>query len=101
MSDGEPVTVEPTPRKMPTSPGRVTPPRMARTSAGGREADPDVTIVTEVGGNDVSHDHSLSDSMLSEQQDVTVTTTPGEASSGPRRGNRTRRKPSYLSDFEL
>ena len=100
-SDGEPVTVEPMPRVMPTSPGRVTPPRVASTSAGGREADPEVTIVTEVGGNDKNHDLTLSDSMLSEQQEVTVTTTPGEASSGPRRGSRTRRQPSYLNDFEL
>ena len=101
MSDGEPVTVEPMPRVVPTSPGWVTPPRVARTSAGGREADPEVTIVTEVGGNDERHDQSLSESMLSEQPEVTVTTTPGEASSGPRRGSRSRRKPSSLDNFEM
>ena len=77
-SEGEPVTVEPMPRVMPTLPGRVTPLQVASTSAGGSEADPEVTIVTEVGGNDESHELNLSDSMLSEQQEVTVTTTPGE-----------------------
>ena len=76
-SDGEPVTVEPMPRVMPTSPGRVTPPRVASTSAGGREADPEITSVTEVGGNDKSHELNLSDLMLSDRQEVTVTETPG------------------------
>ena len=100
-SDGDTVTVDPIPRVMPTSPGLVTPPRAARTSAGGRLADPEVTIVTEVGGDDESHDDYLSESMLSERPEVTVTETAGEASSGPRRGSRTRRQPSYLNDFEL
>ena len=74
---------------------------MARTSARDAEADPEVTTFPEVGGNDASHELNLSELMISEQPEVTVTTTPGEASSGPRRGSRTRRQPSYLNDFEL
>ena len=71
MSDGEPVTVEPVPRVVSTSPGWVTPPRVARTSAGGREATPEVTIVTEVGGNDESHELNLRELMISVQPVVT------------------------------
>ena len=100
-SDGEPVTVEPTPRVVPTSPGWVTPPRRARTPARDEEADPEVTLFPEVGGNDASHELNLSELMISEQPEVTVTTTPGEASSGPRRGTRSRRKPSYLDAYEM
>ena len=43
---------------MPTSPGLVTALRTARTPAGRRLADPDVTDVTEVGGDDESHEQN-------------------------------------------
>ena len=100
-SDGEPITGEPSPRVMTSSLGWVTPPRMARTSARDAKADPEVTTFPEVGGNDISHDLLLSESMLSEQPEVTVTITPGEASSSPIRENCSRRKPSCLDKFKL
>ena len=98
---GDTNMVAPTPRVMPTSPGLVTPPRMARIPAGKRLADPEFTDVTEVGGDDKSHEHNLSDLMLNERPVVTVTETAGEANSGPRRGGQNRRQPSYLKDYEL
>ena len=81
--------------------GLVTPPPTARTPAGRRLADPEVTNVTEVGGDDESHEPNSRDLMLSEWPVVTVTETAGEANSGPRRGGRNRRQPSYLKDYQL
>ena len=99
-SEGEFITGEPSPRAMPSSLGWGTPPRMARTSARDARADPEVTTFPEVGGYDNSHEHKLSDLMLSEQPEVTVTETAGEASSNPRREKCSRIKQSYLDKFK-
>ena len=98
-SDGEPITGEPSPRVMTSSLGWGTPPRMARTSARDARADPEVTTFPEVGGYDNSHEIKISDLMLSEQPEVTVTET-GEASSNPRREKCSRIKQSYLDKFK-
>ena len=72
---------------------------MARTSARDARADPEVTTFPEVGGYDNSHEHKLSDLMLSEQPEVTVT-KKGEARSNPRREKCSRIKQSYLDKFK-
>ena len=92
-ADGGPTTLATPARWEATTPGLDTPPRPAMTPARQRLIDP--SQVTEVGGrNDINELISLSD-----QEDVTMTVPTGETTPKPGRGDRSRRKPSYLNNY--